>query len=330
MWEYLDENEVCRRLDALQKYCDVGVPDPGNALAYYWFTHGEPSRARDIWTQFAIESEEPGRFKFLHGREHREGYGYSLSSGARHPLTPPTDLALFVEDEDPEIPAEVGLNPAASEDLIRQVANGLDPNLDFLLNPACPPDLLRLNMWVRIENDDEYPSVTWGAISGNPSCPLEVIEGYLESEEDWDEDEEEESLDELMENMMNPLAQNISLPMETCHRLAGHWHPAVRRGIAANPITPADILAELASDPDDSVRSSVARNLMIPDGVHSIFESDDNVNVRAAIAGNPSCPVELLESLSLDPDERGIVQKAVLGNPSSSERARTQAALAAR
>ena len=330
MWEHLDSVEIRRRLDILQKYSDAGVPDPGNALAFYWYSHGDIQRAREIWNLFAIESEQSGKFLFPFGSSLRDGYGGVYGGPARHPLTPSGELARFARDEDPETRREVGENPTAPEELLRLLANDPDPEvrLSMISNPACPPDLMRMNMWVRIEDDEEYPSVTWGAISGNPSCPLDVLHAYIESENTWDEDEEGESLDELMQNTFNPLAKNLSLPASDLSELAKSWHSWVRWGVAENPITPADILDELAHDPETIVRSSVASHLMLPDGIHSIFASDDVVSVRAAIARNPTCPVDLLETLSLDPHESGSVQKAVLGNPSSSEQARTQVFLA--
>ncbi len=330
MWEHLDAEEIQRRLDILQKYSDAGVPNPGNALAFYWYTHGDIPRAREIWTLFSIETEQSGKFLFPFGSAPGEGYGGVYGGRARHPLTPSADLAMFARDEDPDTRGEVGMNPSASEELLRELANDPDPEvrLSMIGNPACPPDLMRMNMWVRIEDDEEYPSVTWGAISGNPSCPLDVLHGYIESENTWVEDEEEESLEELMQNTLNPLAQNLSLPTADLRELARHWDSWVRWGVASNPITPADILDELAHDPESLVRSSVASHLVLPDGIHSVFASDDLISVRAAIARNPTCPVDLLETLSLDPHESGSVQQAVLGNPSSSERARTQAFLA--
>lgn len=328
MWEHLAAEEIQRRLDILQKYSDAGVPDPGNALAFYWYTHGDVPRAREIWTLFAVESEQSGKFLFPFGSEPREGYGGMYGGSARHPLTPSAELAIFARDEDPDTRGDVGMNPSAPEELLRELANDPEVRLSMIGNPACPPDLMRMNMWVRIEDDEEYPSVTWGAISGNPSCPLDVLDGYMKSEDTWDEDAEGESLEELMENMFYQLAQNISLPTADVYRLSQHWHRSIRQGIAGNPITPADILAELAHDPEWFVRASVAKHLMLTEGLHSILASDDDVSVRAALARNPTCPIDLLETLSLDPHKSGIVQEAVLGNPSSSERARTRAVLA--
>jgi len=330
MWEHLDAEEIQRRLDILQKYSDAGVPDPGNALAYCWYAHGDIPRAREIWNEFSVETETSEKFLFPFGSAPREGYGGMYGGRARHPLTPSADLALFALDEDPDVRGEVGMNPSAPEELLRELANDPDPygRLSMIGNAACPPDVMRMNMWVRIEDDEEYPSVTWGAISGNPSCPLDVLHGYIDSENTWDEYEEGESLEQLIQNTFNPLASNLSLPTVDVHRLSQHWHKWVRWGVASNPITSAEILAELAHDPESLVRSSVASHLMLPDGLYSFLASDDTVGVRAALARNPTCPIDLLETLSLDTHESGIVQKAVLGNSSSSERARIQAVLA--
>lgn len=104
----------------------------------------------------------------------------------------------------------------------------------------------------------------------------------------------------------------------------------------ANPATPIEVLARRSeyqgegrttSDTGFIERWRVASNWSLPlDLLHKLAQ-DEMPHVRAAVAANPCCPVELLEVLSLDADERGFVTRAVLKNPSSSERARAQAAL---
>ena len=328
MWTHLTETEVQRRYDVLMTYANNGVPDPGNAIAYYCHTHGDIPRAREIWTKFARESDEQGRFLFPVGSEYRDGYGGTYGSRARHPLTPTEELEVFARDQNPETRGEVGMNPATPEGLLRELSEDSDPftRVSMVGNPACPPDLLRSNMWVLIEDDEEFPSVTWGAIAGNPTCPVDVLDRYIESEETWDEVQQGESLQDAMENLFHPLARNVSLRLEDLHRLTRHWHGWVRWGVAGNPITPVALLAELATDPDTLVRSSVGRHLMVPDEIREVLASDEAVSVRASVAVNPMCSIDLLEALSLDMDSSRAVQKAILSNPSSTERAKSQAA----
>ena len=74
-------------------------------------------------------------------------------------------------------------------------------------------------------------------------------------------------------------------------------------------------------------RWCVASNWAVPLDVLDRLSRDEHRMVRAAVAKNPCSPADLLEMLSLDTGETGLVQKAVLNNPSSSERAKIQAAL---
>jgi len=85
----------------------------------------------------------------------------------------------------------------------------------------------------------------------------------------------------------------------------------VRHGVAANPSTPAEVLAQLARDRE--VRWEVAQNPSPPAEVLSQLIEDEDRGVRSRVAHNPNAPVEALTSLTVDEDK--WVRTAARDNP---------------
>ena len=173
-------------------------------------------------------------------------------------------------------------------------------------NPACPGDLIDQMVRLPVQNYD-YEQVRFCA-AHNPATPPQTLDWLIGRDYSVDE----ENLDE--EN--DPSAE-------------------VREVALKNPATPVETLVQWSSyqglgtwylDNGWSERAAVAANWALPLEVMERLSVDEQDNVRAAIARNPCTPAALLERLALDSDERGFVRQAILGNPSSSEVARENAA----
>jgi hypothetical protein len=201
--------------------------------------------------------------------------------------------------------SEMGTERTRFESMI----DGGDLNLWEIMaaNPGCPGDLV--NRMVRVPDVNyDYEQVRYCA-AHNPRTPSSTLAWLIDR--DYTPDEESETEDD------DPSTE-------------------VREIALQNPATPAEVLIRWSKymgagnrtlDDGWSERRCVAANWAAPVDVLDRLSRDKSRMVRAAVAGNPCCPVDLLEMLSLDPDEKGWVQKSVLKNPSSSERAKIQAAL---
>ena len=76
----------------------------------------------------------------------------------------------------------------------------------------------------------------------------------------------------------------------------------VRRNVAGNPNTPADVLAELANDINWYVRCFVARNPNTPAGVLTELAKDSDFDVRRYAACNPKLKEVLTDKNKSDED----------------------------
>jgi hypothetical protein len=75
---------------------------------------------------------------------------------------------------------------------------------------------------------------------------------------------------------------------------------AVRRRVAENPKTPADILTKMAVDKDSQVRIAVGLNSATPHVVLSRLVYDDDPDVRYWLASTSYLPVRILMELTAD------------------------------
>lgn len=76
--------------------------------------------------------------------------------------------------------------------------------------------------------------------------------------------------------------------------------PAVRRRVAENENTPADILERLSYDVDSDVRIAVGMNKTVNENVLAQLVSDEDDNVRLWLASVSYLPEEFLQQLSED------------------------------
>ena len=88
---------------------------------------------------------------------------------------------------------------------------------------------------------------------------------------------------------------------------------AIRKHIAMNERTPAEILERLAEDPDDDVREQVALNKNLPFETAAKLADDPVAAVRESVASRTDITVEVADKLANDSET--IVKVALCGNP---------------
>ncbi|MFW2512242.1 hypothetical protein ACNI3K_00505 [Demequina sp. SO4-13] len=104
------------------------------------------------------------------------------------------------------------------------------------------------------------------------------------------------------------VASNPLAPAQSLHALATDPDMQVRKRVAHNPSTPAQILRALVDDQDDEVtRWLVTNRAAPPDVMVRLAHMRRELRVQAAAA--PNSPLELIEELARDEDERirGVV-----------------------
>ena len=75
----------------------------------------------------------------------------------------------------------------------------------------------------------------------------------------------------------------------------------MRRVVAANPTTPANILRSLAEDTDAEVRRAVAFNTSTPPDL-LVELAGRGIDLALLVALNPGAPLEIIDSLVTDDD----------------------------
>ena len=98
------------------------------------------------------------------------------------------------------------------------------------------------------------------------------------------------------------IAKTSTDPTELA-QLANDKNQNIRRRVAENPNTPADVLAQLAHDEDKTVGWEVARNQNTPVDVLVQLANNDSMRMRGYVATNQNTPVDVLEQLANDVDE---------------------------
>lgn len=88
---------------------------------------------------------------------------------------------------------------------------------------------------------------------------------------------------------------------------------AIRKHIAMNERTPAEILEKLAEDPDDDVREQAALNKNLPFKTAAKLANDPVAAVRESVASRSDITPEVAEKLS--EDDEAIVKVALCENP---------------
>tara|TARA_B100000963_G_scaffold255080_1_gene223726 strand:- start:11921 stop:12634 length:714 start_codon:yes stop_codon:yes gene_type:complete len=100
-------------------------------------------------------------------------------------------------------------------------------------------------------------------------------------------------------------------------RLSRDPEQEVRKGVARNPHTPADILNRLSKDPSHDIRWWVAeypRTIASQEALARLGR-DSSRKIRLAVAGNHYSPRGIMDRLSRSPDS--VIRREVAGNPST-------------
>jgi hypothetical protein len=85
-------------------------------------------------------------------------------------------------------------------------------------------------------------------------------------------------------------------------------YPDLRRWVARNKTTPAEMLDRLARDPDPQVRWDVAITNRTPPTTLTLLAGDDDESVRARVARHRHTPDDVVERLRCD--RSAIVRRA--------------------
>ena len=205
-------------------------------------------------------------------------------------------------------------------------------------HPNCPLDILRR----AVEGRCLYMAIA--VACRNPGLPVEVVEEYVTSER------------RISPYVRGDLLSNRNCP-EGLLREYGvmrseSFHVEYRRGVAANPMCPADLQVLLAEDRRAEVRAALAGNpnlcpqalsILLREGqssevtaalvsrglfpdraVDEVLSSKRNVKAKRAIAKHVS-KSEVLDRLSMDGDM--LVREAVARNEAASDEAKVAVAL---
>jgi len=113
------------------------------------------------------------------------------------------------------------------------------------------------------------------------------------------------------------LAANPSTPAILLAALALSWNPELRKAVAANPNTPPQILAKLAIDTDIWVRIGVASNERCPQPTLHMLANPKDLSICRALARNPCTPLEVLTELTKLND--GVIQIGLECHPKQAE-----------
>ncbi|WP_426039685.1 hypothetical protein [Brevundimonas sp. DC300-4] len=113
------------------------------------------------------------------------------------------------------------------------------------------------------------------------------------------------------------LAANPATPAHVLAGLARNENTDVRKAVALNPSTTPDVLGLLATDAENpDIREAVALNPNITPEILNILVADSEISVRSAVAKNPSTSFQLLQLIAFDdaPDPQKYAQWRLAGD----------------
>jgi hypothetical protein len=122
----------------------------------------------------------------------------------------------------------------------------------------------------------------------------------LQSEQTEDREQLSEQAEFDILHVRRVVAGNPNTPAQVLTRLGQDRFSVIRRHVAENPRTPPEVLRDLAKDPDMDVRLAVAENIHTPPDTLALLASDPSVDVRYDLAENRHLPEPVLIELTKD------------------------------
>ncbi|MGL6248418.1 MAG: HEAT repeat domain-containing protein, partial [Culicoidibacterales bacterium] len=178
-------------------------------------------------------------------------------------LFEPAMVALLVDHEDYTVRREIARSQVTLTEVLTKLAADEEVAVRQAVakNPVTPAQLLeKLN--------DDIPSVR-RALAENPAIPAYLLEIVLHSAD----------ASVLAIAVANPNLTPVELMLYSLSTI-----PLVRRNVAKNPVTPAEILSRLAKDQEVCVREQVAKNQKTPlQIIYQLTEDSDPIVSRNAI-----------------------------------------------
>ncbi|MCC9205870.1 hypothetical protein [Arthrobacter sp. zg-Y769] len=220
---------------------------------------------------------------------------------AGNPAAPVAVILRLVGDPEANVRAGLADNPASPPNVLKTLSHDGDSRVRARTagNPKIPQAIL--------ENliSDTEADVRAAALK-NPATPVELVR---KAEASWERvtrpsPPDRAALEEMVANkraeVRMEVAFNPGADPDLLALLGGERRSSqVRRAVAANPNTPAEVLASLAEDQDDQVRQAVAFNGATP-GTLLADLAGRSLDLAILVALNPDVPEAVLDTLQHD------------------------------
>jgi SEFIR domain/NACHT domain len=238
---------------------------------------------------------------------------------------PASALEQLSSDEILDVRRSVAGNPNAAVSTVEQLVR--DPEMSIRMNAASNPNMplntleriisgqfwidcresvREMNMPVNafeelVQDWEKWARIISVTAASNPNIPVSTLEELVKGQN---------------VDARNGAVDNPNMLANTLEELAEHSDWQVRAGVAGNPNTPVITLEKLAHETiSPQVRKYVAKNLNTPANVLELFIADNDIDVRKATASNPHALTDTLERLSKD--ENSDVRRAIASNPNT-------------
>jgi hypothetical protein len=178
---------------------------------------------------------------------------------------------MHIIQEDPTTPPEVLEREAIREDYEENL-------LRLARNIALPPEgfvALSTKRQMRVREQ----------VASNPWCPDTVLLAFARGDS---------------KALSARAAGSIGLPLSEFPHLAEQGAPRAKATLAANPMTPTELVAQACVSRSKDVRQGAATNMMLSAELCYRLSGDSNTDVRRAVAANPATPEDVLVSMTRD------------------------------
>lgn len=205
--------------------------------------------------------------------------------------SPERARAVWLENKPSFIQADLHL-PNTPPDVLVREAQRLDHENDLLMlaaNIALPPEgfvALSCKRQMRVREK----------VASSPWCLDTVLLDFAQGDS---------------EVLSARAAGSLGLPTSEFFRLSEQGAPRSKATLAANPMTPTELVVQACTSKSKHVRQAAATNVMLSAELCQRLSDDKNVEVRVELASNPATPNEILVSMTKDDHE--WVRAAIAG-----------------